>query len=541
MLKGVGAKMWFSTMLLLLLCSLCNGQTIGHCNALLKKGTAEYAAGNYAKSLEFYTEALTLAEKNHWDKQEYDALINIGNNYYYMLDYGEALEYFLKSYTTAVKNLTPKDEIASLNNIANLYTKEELYDKAKEYYTRAYETAKEQNIESRMGLPLMNLGYIYNLQNQPLQARPYIEQSMPYLEKNPNHYLSAKVLLLENDLLLGNTKKARDGAWALYESMENPTQDNLDYFIWQIVAKSYFEENNFKDAEAYAKKLLAKSPDPDLRRDVFDLLARIYKKSNNLTKALQCKDSIIVLEVKINNSKNGRLFENNRVRFEIENYKNQISAKEQKITGERILFYSVLAVIAALVIIITLALRQKKMLAERTQHMTAFELEKEKTHNLLLEKQITTALLEQERLKNEVENRNRKLSSKALYLSGRNELIEDFVTYLSKKPRLAKDPTIVSYIQSLKNHLKTDNEWDNFIAHFEEVNQGFLNRLKTLHPSLNSNDIRFIAYTYMNLSIKEIAFILNITVVACKKRKERIAAKMEIPKNVDLFDYISAV
>ncbi|TRW26780.1 tetratricopeptide repeat protein [Flavobacterium zepuense] len=541
MLRKGRTKMWFSIMLLLLLCSLCNGQTMDHCNALLKKGTAEYAAGNYAKSLELYTEALALAEKNHWDKQEYDAQINIGNNYYVMLDYGEALEYFLKSYTTAVKYLTPKEEIASLNNIANLYTKEKLYEKAKEYYTRAYETAKEQNIESRMGLPLMNLGYIYNLQNQPQKARPYIEQSMPYLVKIPTHYLSAKVLLLENDLLMGNTKKARDGAWAMYESMENPTLDNLDYFIWQIVAKSYFEENNFKDAEAYAKKLLAQNPEPDLRRDVFDLLARIYKKSNNLNKALACKDSIIELDKRINDSKNGRLFENNRVRFEIENYKNQINANEQKITGERILFYSVLAVIAALVIIITLALRQKKMLAERTQHITAFELEKEKTNNLLLEKQITTALLEQERLKNEVENRNRKLSSKALYLSGRNELIEDFVTYLSKKPRLAKDPTIVSYIQSLKNHLKTDNEWDNFIAHFEEVNQGFLNRLKTLHPSLNSNDIRFIAYTYMNLSIKEIAFILNITVVACKKRKERIAAKMEIPKNVDLFDYISAV
>jgi DNA-binding CsgD family transcriptional regulator len=45
----------------------------------------------------------------------------------------------------------------------------------------------------------------------------------------------------------------------------------------------------------------------------------------------------------------------------------------------------------------------------------------------------------------------------------------------------------------------------------------------------------------MNLSSKEIASILNITPVASKKRKERIAAKMEIPKNTDLFDYISAI
>ncbi|KGO90921.1 hypothetical protein Q766_20715 [Flavobacterium subsaxonicum WB 4.1-42 = DSM 21790] len=534
-------KIRYSVMLLLFLCSFAFGQTREYCNELERKGAKAFQERDHKKSLEYLTESRAIAEKNHWDPELYNALVDIGNNYYQMLDFGEAINYFLEAYNLAVKKLGPKEEITVLNNIANLYTKEKLYDKAADYYNRAYETAKEKNVESRMGLPLMNLGYIYNLQNKPQKARPYLIQSMPYL-KDQSFYLSVQILLIENDILLGNTKKGREEAIAFYNKSNAEERKDIGLYLWLIISKAYLKENNFGQAAIYAKKVTGiENLDLDVKRDSHDLLATIYSKSNNFKLAAVAKDSVIAIDKRIFDRKNGRLFESNLVKFEIANYKKQISAKEEKITAERTIFFAVLSVITAVVVILILIFRQKKILAERNQHITALALEREKTQNLLLEQQITTALLEQERLKNEVENRNRKLTSKALYLSGRNEIIEDFVAYLSKKPRLAKDPTIVSYIQSLKNHLKTDNEWDSFIAHFEEVNHGFLTRLKTLHPTLNANDIRFIAYTYMNLSTKEIAFILNITVVACKKRKERIAAKMEIPKNIDLFDYISTL
>lgn len=60
----------------------------------------------------------------------------------------------------------------------------------------------------------------------------------------------------------------------------------------------------------------------------------------------------------------------------------------------------------------------------------------------------TSALLEQEKLKNEIELKNRKLSAKALYLSGRNELIEETLQSLSKLPEISKDPALVNHIQT---------------------------------------------------------------------------------------------
>jgi len=173
------------------------------------------------------------------------------------------------------------------------------------------------------------------------------------------------------------------------------------------------------------------------------------------------------------------------------------------------------------------------------------ELEKEKSDKLLLEKKLkeeeARALLEEERLKNEIESRNRKLSAKALHLIERNELLASIVENLEESQGLEQESKLRAYIRKLKGLIKSDNEWEDFIKHFEEVNQGFLSDVKEKHPELNANDLRFISYVYMNLTTKEIAAILSITAGACRKRKERISKKMNLADSSKLYDYLSTI
>ena len=107
-------------------------------------------------------------------------------------------------------------------------------------------------------------------------------------------------------------------------------------------------------------------------------------------------------------------------------------------------------------------------------------------------------------------------------------LIEEIIDSLDKIPAIKLNNNAVSHIKSLKEHLKTDDDWDDFITHFEQVNPEFLKALQDKHPQLTADDVRFICYMYMNLDAKEISSIFNITVEASKKRKQRIAKKMEI-------------
>lgn len=540
----------------LLLCLLfyapAHGNTIAHCDTLIQRGIDAMWKKDHVKSLELLTQARNLAAKNKWYMQQFRAINNIGANYYNMLDYGEALNYYLESYTIAVKELEPTQEMVVLNNIAIVYSKEKDYNKARYYFKKAYDIAKENNDRIKIGLYAMNLGNLANETGRYAEARKYIVESFPFMKDDPKMNLLAEIALAENNLQTGNATQARQKAESLYRTAADLDFNDTGTSLQLIIIKGYLKEDNPDPALAHAKKLLAAKPNAETRKNVFGLMAKAYAKKGAYAEALQYKDSVIAATEELEETKNKALLKNNEVRFEVQDYKNRLKINEEKSANERELFYYLFAVSIAIVTIVILILRnraakhrQKKLIAERNQKITALELEKERNDNLLLEKQITeketSSLLEQERLKNEIEARNRKLSAKALYLSGRNELIEEIITSLSKIPGLANDRALAAHIKTLKEHLKTEDEWDSFITHFEEVNHGFLTRLKGLHPSLNANDIRFIAYIYMNLSTKEIASMLNVTPEACRKRKERLADKMALPANVLLYDYLATI
>ncbi|HMK07081.1 MAG TPA: hypothetical protein VK476_06090, partial [Flavobacterium sp.] len=390
----------------------------------------------------------------------------------------------------------------------------------------------------KIGLYAMNLGNVANETNNYKLARAYFKESLPLIESQPQFTVLAKIGLADSYLSEGNAEFARISAEALLNNTKDLEFNDIGISLLTIISKSWLKENNPIQAKIYAQKILARKPNLETKIVIFNLLSEINFKKKAYETALQFKDSVIKANAEIDKIKNGKLFESSKVKFEIQNYKNEIALNEAKISNERKIFYSVIIIIVIIVIFVIGTLRnisikhkQKKTIAERSEQILALELEKEKSDNLF----------EQERLKNELESRNRKLSAKALYLSGRNQMIEEVLTELSELPQLSKDTSVVSHIKTLKNHLKTDDEWDSFITHFEEVNHGFLNALKSKHPNLTANDIRFISYIYMNLSTKEIASMLNVTAEACRKRKERISAKMELPENTNLYDYLASL
>ena len=79
------------------------------------------------------------------------------------------------------------------------------------------------------------------------------------------------------------------------------------------------------------------------------------------------------------------------------------------------------------------------------------------------------------------------------------------------------------------------------MIHFEQVNNGFLKKLKLQHPNLNVNDVRYLCYLYMNLSNKEIASLFNVTQEAIRKRKERVSDKLNLPNSKGLYNYLSSI
>ena len=523
--------------------------SVKYCDSLINEGIKKTEANNYIQALEFLTEAQGIAQKHNWGNQLFGATLNIGVCYSAMFDYGETLKYYLQAYNIAVKNKYKSLEVSAINNIAIFYTREGEFKKAHDYFKRAYTIGKEEKDSVNIGIYTLNLGMVTSEMKDFKQSYAYFTEVLRYTKHQPLVNLAAQAGIAENEMELGNIEKSKKLALSLLDKLPNENGSEARVSILLNVAKCYLLENNFEEAKKYTLQALKINTDLNTKRKIYAILSNIYEKSKALGPALQYRDSVYAVQEKLNNIKNGRVYESNRVKFEIQDYKNQIAINTATIAKDRKIFYAIIVCITSLLLLIififrTLSMKhkQKKHIAENNQQVVALKLARQESEALLQEKLFQEkqheVLLEKELLKNEIEHKNRKLSSQALYTSGKYQMIEEVIGLLSDQPEVSQIPAVKKHIRFLRNSLNNDNEWAGFLTHFEEVNHGFLTRLRSAHPDLTANDIRFLCYVYMNLNAKEIAGMLNISLDACRKRKERISQKMGLKDSSALYSYL---
>lgn len=511
----------------------------------IDNGIALMFQKEHSQSIELLITTEAIAKKNKWYEQAFRATLNIGSNYYLLSDYGEAVVYYLQAYELAIKHLGPRQEMTVLNNIGILYFQEEDKQQAKKYFLKAYQKAKQIDDDVKVGYYAVNLALVSNKMKEPDSAQIYIEEALPLLKNDPNVLTQGKMAQSEMFLLKKKYAKSEEIALKLLDNLQDISQADNRVFILLVLAQINEDQNHLDKALNYGIEARNIQLGLENRTEVYDYLSNLYGKMGHLEKALMYKDSIIIASDSLTTIRNRRLFETEKVKFQIQNYQHELSESKEILKQERRFFYSIIGITVLSMGFVLWVFRSNSIKHKQRKTIVELELAKEKSDYLLIEKQLreqeTLALLEQERLKNELEVRNRKLTAKALYLSSKNDLIEEVVQSLSQHTEIAKNPELIKQIRALKNHLKTDTQWDSFFTHFEEVNQGFLDRLRSKHEKLTPSDIRFITYLYMNLSNKEIASLLNITPQSCRKRKERISNKLSIPEETTLHTYLSVI
>lgn len=312
-----------------------------------------------------------------------------------------------------------------------------------------------------------------------------------------------------------------------------------------VMAQIYEGRSLFAQALNYAHEARKLSHTIQNKVDTYDYLSRILAKSKDYERSLLYKDSVILAKDSLNTVKNTKLYETGKIKFEIQNYQYELEQSQRRLKYERKFFYTIMGAGTLVLILVILIFRNNAIKHKQQEKIAELELNKARTDSLMREKQLrekeALALLEQERLKNELELKNRKLTAKEVHQSSRNELIEDVIKLLSQQPEVSRNESLSKYTRELKNHLKQDTQWESFFTHFEEINQGFIDRLKSKHPNLIASEVRFIIYVYMNLSNKEISSLLNITDASCRKRKERISKKLNIASGTNLYSYLSTI
>ena len=515
------------------------------CDTQIESAIEKMYMKEHASSLELLVQAKSVSENKNWIQQNFRATINIGANYYMMMDFEEALKYYLEAYEIAEKSADKRNIMAVLNNIAILYFQERNYPKAYEFFLKAYDLADEKKQSEKKGYYALNLSLVLNKLSKLDEADAYIAVAEKRIPPESDFFPMIQLSKAENALFRKNYPLAEKIALDVTNQLSGNKQQENRVFTYLVLAQIYEQMNQTDKALFYLEKSQKEPLNIQDKIEVYQLISKVYAKQNQYDKSLLYKDSVIFTKDSLSNFTNSALYENGKIKFEIQNYQYELKESQRKLEASRELLLTLLISGILIILLIGLGFRNNHIKHKQKEKIVELELEKERNENLLSEKQWKEQealnLLENERLQNELEKKNRKLATRALHLSSKNEVIEQVIKELSAHPQTANSEFVKKYLTELKFQLKNDRQLDSFFTHFEEANPGFLKRLSDKHPDLIPGEIRFITYIYMNLNNKEIASLLNITPQSTRKRKERLSKKINLLEGESLFAYLSSI
>ncbi|MNK08480.1 Tetratricopeptide repeat protein [compost metagenome] len=500
------------------------------CNNFHMAGQKENEKGNYIKAIECYTKAELIAKENQLNDQLVQIKCSMGVAYSNISNYGEAMTCYIEGLEIIEGNPKIKElSLRLLSNIGVLYVAEENYKEALEYFLKGYSVAKE--IKSPIGQLFLgiNISDVYNKLGDFEKARYYLND-IKDIPKEERFVQFWNVNYAETFFVEGKVKKAQKIMEGIFQSVDRKNTNSCYVCVVELLSKIYERQNNIDLAISFAKKGLDNTQELRHRINLYDQLSGLYLRNQQYNTSLQYKDSIILAKDSLSALVNRGLFETNKMKLKIKDYESEAKnnkEKREKYESERKLF--IIGILFSLLLFFFIYRGLKNRII------------KQKQEKIIAENQQKIVSLEMEGLKNNMAEKNRSLSAKALYLSSRNELIEEIINALSQMPQITRNKEVSDYMKTLKSYLKTEEEWDDFISYFEEVNPEFLKKITLKHPDVSTSDLRFICYVYMNLDTREIGNIFNITYNAARKRKIRIKEKMGIDNDDSLYEYLLTI
>lgn len=158
----------------------------------------------------------------------------------------------------------------------------------------------------------------------------------------------------------------------------------------------------------------------------------------------------------------------------------------------------------------------------------------EENHQKLLE-------LRNQQLEQDVIRKSEELANSAMNIVRKSELLEKVEQELLQLPNDLGRSAYQKIHRLIERNLSSEKDWRVFEANFNQVHEGFLKKLLTQYPNLSKGDLKLAAFLRMNLSSKEIAGFLNITVQSVELKRHRLRQKMALEHGKSLNELIMQV
>src|SRR3989339_903372 len=552
------------------------GDKNGIAENLINIGNIFNQQSDFPKSLEYYFKSLKI-EKELNDRSGIAMnFVNIGIAYGHQSDYSMALEYYYKALKIN-EELGIKSGIAfNFEQIGKVFMKQSDFKKALEYYFKALNIYEELGEKRGIAFNLNNIGAVYGSQHDLTKALEYFLKALKmaeeigdkmnqlsifqrigniYIEKSD--YTKAfeyykKALKVSNEI--GDRHFASDlfgKLGELYYYMATDTaisnKQNTKLYFRKAVENleacvKIHKEIGMKHREMHFLKYLV---------DSYEGIGNFKKAYENIKRYNILKDSVFN-------------FEKSKEIANLEaNYKVEKKEKENKILNLEIdkqtSLRNYLIIISILILLLAIVtynryLHKKKtgkILEEKNSLLKQANDEIERTYKEKIqlqhethEKESQIMNLKNELLEKELEQKQKELATLAINLVDKNEYLVKLKEQAELIGQAKPDevyPFVRSIIRSINLNVKSEGSWEIFETQFKAIHRGFMEFIASKYFDLTVMEMKVCALLKINLSSKEIASLLNLSIRTVEVHRLNIRKKLGLDKDVNLNQFIATL
>ncbi len=505
--------------------------------------------GHYDKAVQMGDKALVLYRKTGDSAGVAEAMLNRANVYRFQGKF----KYALNDLFTVLKIYELQHDSShisrTMGNIGNLYMDIGKPEKAKMYLLEAIKYATFLGYDTRYADPLNNYGALVYDEQKYDSAYFYFDSAKRIYEKTgkPDAIATGYENVGVTQVYLNQKEqgfKNLHHAYRIFDSL-NLIKDKVSVLLDMGLAFKktgnndsviYYYLKSYELSKAigfnYGKKLA-----------LFNLY-QTTKNTGNYKSSLKWHELYTQLKDSLESENLQENLQELEAKYQtVKQEKTILELREKELIekSNRRFLLSLLIVVVSLTIFLMLFfwLKRKKDIEINQQKMLTLKQEKN-----LAEAQITQKELEAEKLQTDIEFKTRQLAGHALNMIQKNKLLQSISTNIEERllsPECTEKEAMKQILRVVQQGLNIEKDWDLFKIYFEQINERFFDKLKEINPSLTSNDFRLCVLTKLNLSIKEMASVLNISPDSLKNARYRLKKKLHLRSNESLNVFINSL
>lgn len=463
---------------------------------------------------------------------------------------------FLGDFDISIKTLydaldcCPEEDYALTADIimqmANVYCRLRDYSKAFEMSDRATSISKSHNDSARLASSYNNRGIIHYSLNEFKTAEQFFRSSLEINRKlrdikaaaaNLNNMclyegdIDEKLALIQEAIAINKNMNA---TWALAENYNN-------------MGKQYYFARRYPQAlEALAKAREAadESHAKELICDNYEYASWVYAAMHRYDKAYDCLLQLYNLSIELQDDKKLRTVEQEILEKRVLDLQKETALKEQAYEIE--LLKRNLTILVTVLILTVLAAVLLQRSAKRRKDMQFNEARRqlEQSEREVVELKMKQQEQELSTIQHELENTRQEITTFAMFLRSRNELLDKIRAQIkdgykldaaSIQPHLKKVNVFISQYQS------ASEETNALLLNIEEKNGDFLKRLVAKHPNLTQGEKYLATLLRVNLSTKEISLLTGAIPKTINMNRYRLRKALGLPSEEEITDYLQKI